>query len=191
MWTASKYLGNEGTDGGRARVPTLVHTTQDGSPTTASNNQAKSQILLEAFFPPPPPKLPARSQPPRHTPVPDLPELSEEDVRKAILAMKPHKAPGPDGLPACVYREGIEALTPILLPVFKSSIATGLYPAAWRHSRTAVLRKAGKPNYSVAKAYRPIALLNVMSKILSACVADRLNSLAERYHWIPDHHFGG
>ncbi|KAF8597043.1 hypothetical protein BDV93DRAFT_407847, partial [Ceratobasidium sp. AG-I] len=80
--------------------------------------------------------------------------------------MKPYKTPGPDGLPACVYREGVEVLAPILLPVFRASFATGLYPIAWKHSRTAVLRKAGKPNYSIAKAYRPIALLNVVSKIL-------------------------
>ncbi|KAF8600542.1 hypothetical protein BDV93DRAFT_412499, partial [Ceratobasidium sp. AG-I] len=80
--------------------------------------------------------------------------------------LKPFKAPGPDGLPACVYIQGSELLVPLLLPVFRSSLLRGFYPKAWRHSRTAVLRKPGKPSYAVAKAYRPIALLNVSSKIL-------------------------
>ncbi|KAF8595013.1 hypothetical protein BDV93DRAFT_410553, partial [Ceratobasidium sp. AG-I] len=80
--------------------------------------------------------------------------------------LKPHKAPGPDGLPACVYKQGATLLAPVLLPIFRTSLDQGLYPADWKHSKTAVLRKPGKPNYTVAKAYRPIALLNVSSKIL-------------------------
>jgi hypothetical protein len=54
-----------------------------------------------------------------------------------------------------------------------------------------VLREPGKPSYTVAKAYCPIALLNVASKILSACIATHLTSLATTHDWLPDHHFGG
>ncbi|KAF8593623.1 hypothetical protein BDV93DRAFT_402375, partial [Ceratobasidium sp. AG-I] len=80
--------------------------------------------------------------------------------------MKPFKAPGPDGIPACVYIQAVELLIPHFLPVFRASLRLGIYPAEWKHSRTIVLRKGGKPDYSIAKAYRPIALLNVSSKIL-------------------------
>ncbi|CUA73498.1 putative RNA-directed DNA polymerase from transposon BS [Rhizoctonia solani] len=105
--------------------------------------------------------------------------------------MKPHKAPGPDGLPACVYIQTIDLLEDHLLPIFRASLRLGIYPTEWRKSHTVVLRKPSKPDYSIAKAYRPIALLNVISKILSACIANRLNSLAEKHGWLPDHHFGG
>ncbi|KAF8600950.1 hypothetical protein BDV93DRAFT_418426, partial [Ceratobasidium sp. AG-I] len=81
-------------------------------------------------------------------------------------AMKPNKAPGPDGLPACVYIQGIDIIPDHLLPIFRASLRLGVYPSEWKHSKTAVLRKPGKPDYSAAKAYRPIALLNVVSKIL-------------------------
>jgi hypothetical protein len=98
------------------------------------------------------------------TPVNNLPQIQTRDIAQAILAMKPHKAPGPDGLPACVYIQGVDLLVDHLLPIFRASLRMGIYPTEWRHSWTAVLRKPGKPNYSVAKAFRPITLLNIVRK---------------------------
>lgn len=192
MWTAASYLKSEPSDGGRARVPNLKFTDQLGVVGLANDNKRKSEILLEAFFPPPPPapREERRTQP-THFPVPNLPDIQISNIETAILGMKPHKAPGPDGLPACVYIQGVSLLAPHLLPIFHASLRLGIYPTEWKHSRTAVLRKAGKTDYMVAKAYRPIALLNVSSKILSSCVANRLNLLAVTHSWIPEHHFGG
>lgn len=191
MWTAASYLKGEHTDGGRARVPNLRFRSADGQEGAASNNEQKSRILLEAFFPPPPPS-PAESRPSDHPrPVMDLDDIHTWDIAHAIRSMKPNKAPGPDGLPACVYIQGISLLVEHLLPIFRASFHLGIYPREWKHSKTAVLRKAGKPDYGMAKAYRPIALLNVVSKILSTVIANRLNTLAMDHNWIPAHHFGG
>ena len=54
-----------------------------------------------------------------------------------------------------------------------------------------VLRKPGKSDYTVAKAYQPVALLNCMSKILSRCVADVLVYEAEQHSLLADFQFGG
>ena len=48
-----------------------------------------------------------------------------------------------------------------------------MYYDPWRESTTVIIRKPGKPDYSVPKAYRPIALLNTTAKLLSALIADR------------------
>jgi hypothetical protein len=64
------------------------------------------------------------------------------------------------------------------------------YPAEWKDSITKVLRKPGKANYTVPGAYRPIALLDTIGKVLSACVAEDLVKMTETYHLLPDHHFG-
>ncbi|QRV86981.1 Reverse transcriptase from transposon X-element protein [Ceratobasidium sp. AG-Ba] len=190
IWTAARYVDGEPTDGGRARIPNLKYANLAGQPTLARDNTTKSKVLLNAFFPAPP--LPSDDPDPAFPiPVADLPELTVEDVRSAILDLKPLKAPGPDGLPACVYIEGVELLAPLLQRAFLASLTHGIYPTYWRHSRTVVLRKPGKPDYTVSKAYRPIALLNVVGKILSSCVATRLNRLAEQHNWLPAHHFGG
>jgi hypothetical protein len=40
-----------------------------------------------------------------------------------------------------------------------------IYPQAWKTAKGILLRKPSKPNYSMAKAYRVISLLNYMGKI--------------------------
>ncbi|QRW06107.1 Reverse transcriptase from transposon X-element protein [Ceratobasidium sp. AG-Ba] len=189
LWTAARYINGEHSDGGRARIPNLQYTRPLGETAVARDNQTKSQVLLEAFFPPAASGLDEGVR--DTTRVQDLPSLTVENVLEAIRGMRPHKAPGPDGLPALVYIVGADLLAPHLLAIYADSLDSGIYPRAWQHSRTVVLRKPGKPDYSLAKAYRPIALLNVMGKILSACIAKRLNTLADTHGWIPAHHFGG
>ena len=66
-----------------------------------------------------------------------------------------------------------------------------LYYAPWKHSTTVVLRKPGKPRYDTPKAYRPIALLNTLGKLLTAIIAERLTYYTEKHALLPPTHFGG
>jgi len=43
----------------------------------------------------------------------------------------------------------------------------------------------------VLKAYQPIALMNMMGKVLSALVVKDLTYMCERYALLPDNHYGG
>ena len=54
-----------------------------------------------------------------------------------------------------------------------------------------MLRKPGKARYDMPKAYRPIALMNTVGKLLSAVVAEDLSYMCEKYRLLPDTHFGG
>jgi len=65
------------------------------------------------------------------------------------------------------------------------------YYEPWRESITVILQKPGKPDYTVPKAYRPIALLNTTAKLLSVIVTDRTLYLMESHRLLPDMHFGG
>lgn len=53
-----------------------------------------------------------------------------------------------------------------------------------------VLCKPGKLDYSIPKAYHPIALINTMGKLLTAVVAKCLPYTLEHYQ-LPNTHFGG
>ena len=44
-----------------------------------------------------------------------------------------------------------------------------------------ILRKPGKPDYTVAKAYRPIALENTLDKVIKKVVVDCLLATIEEY----------
>jgi hypothetical protein len=54
-----------------------------------------------------------------------------------------------------------------------------------------VLHKLGKPNYTIPKAYHPIALLNTTGKLLTAVVADQLTYVLEHHWLLLNMHFGG
>ena len=78
-----------------------------------------------------------------------------------------------------------------LFYIYNAILEKIIYYAPWKQSITVVLRKPGKPRYDTPKAYRPITLLNTMSKVLTAIAADLMNFYTEKYKLFPAHHFGG
>jgi hypothetical protein len=62
-----------------------------------------------------------------------------------------------------------------LAKLFSKCLEAGVCPAHFRKSITVVLRKERKENYQVVSAYRPIALLNTIGKLLEAILARRLS----------------
>ena len=54
-----------------------------------------------------------------------------------------------------------------------------------------VIRKPGKPDYGIPKAYHPIALLCTMAKLLISIVAADISNMVEREELLPGNHFGG
>lgn len=107
------------------------------------------------------------------------------------MQLRAFKVPGPDGIPNEVYRHCEPTLTPLLGKIFRATFELKYYPEEWKASDTVVLRKPGKTDYTVAKAYRPVALLSCMSKILSRCVADVLVYEAESRNLLAEMQFGG
>ena len=75
--------------------------------------------------------------------------------------------------------------------IYKAMTERNLHYAPWKNFTTVVLRKPGKPKYDIPKAYRPIALLNTLWKVLAGIIADMLTFYSEKFHLLPTHHFGG
>ena len=51
------------------------------------------------------------------------------------------------------------------------------------------LKKPGKPNYRLAKAWRPISLLATLGKFMDAVMAERLSYAAKIRKLLPENHF--
>lgn len=54
-----------------------------------------------------------------------------------------------------------------------------------------VLHKPGKADYTVPKAFCPIALINTTCKLLTAIVMQQVTDILETHHLLPANHFGG
>lgn len=119
-----------------------------------------------------------------------MPELTMEEVERKVMAPKPWKAPGEDGLPAMVWKELWPVVKERVLHLFRLSIKNGELPTQWRSARIIPLKKPDKDNYTVAGAWRPISLLSTLGKILEAVVAERISYAVETYGLLPANHFG-
>jgi hypothetical protein len=78
-----------------------------------------------------------------------------------------------------------------LLHIYKAMIERNLMYKPWKESTTVVLRKPRKPRYDMPKAYRPIALLNMMWKVITVIIANHITYITEKHHLLPANHFGG
>ncbi|KAI4732297.1 hypothetical protein E4T50_17119 [Aureobasidium sp. EXF-12298] len=183
VWKANKYTHM---DPGSRGVPTL-----QGPRGLVDQDEEKAAVLLQAFFPPQPEpedrsldseEINLRAQPYKR--------ITEAEVRTAIFRSSPRKAPGPDDIPFLVWQKVWEEAKGSILALYRASLRLSHLPSSWRTARIVPLRKPGKPDYTIPKAFRPISLLATISKGLEAVVANRLSFMAEKHNLLPSNHFG-
>ena len=68
--------------------------------------------------------------------------------------------------------------------------ATAYYPKRFRVARTVAIRKPGKEDYTLPGAWRPIALLSTVGKVIEALTATQIRRLAESYNMLPAYQMG-
>ncbi|VDC04308.1 unnamed protein product [Peniophora sp. CBMAI 1063] len=191
IWTANKFAKAGATDGGAASIPTLKRTVTPGVEEAAATNADKSAFLAASFFPAPPEDaaIPANTVYPQ--PIAADASISESTVLRHLARLSPYKAPGPDGIQNVVLTKCADILAPWLVVVYNAILRHGYYYAGWKEFLTIVLRKPDKPDYAVSKAYRPIALLCTMAKVLTAIVTEQLTYLSEQHGLLPSAQYGG
>ena len=71
--------------------------------------------------------------------------ITENGIRKLLKELNPNKSPGPDNLGPQVLKKLADDIAPVLLPIFKKSLATGEVPQDWHTVNvTPVLKKGQK-----------------------------------------------
>ncbi|KAG2335807.1 hypothetical protein BDR05DRAFT_844096, partial [Suillus weaverae] len=130
----------------------------------------KSTLLAGTFFPPPPANNTIPEDYEYPDPIVPFKKITEEHIEDAIRNTSPYKAPGPDSICNIVFKWNAETLAPYLHHLFNAVFTLCTYYEPWREFTTVVLQKPGKADYTIPKAYRPIALINTTCKILTAIV---------------------
>lgn len=187
LWKANRYtrIANQTTG-----VPALAQ-----GNVIAETEEEKAAMLMTSFFPIPPEPEPSCNskkkgiEPTGRVPR-ELPPLTLDEIRTAIFRYNPKKAPGSDEITFEIWRELFQYVHPWIQWLYQASVNLGHLPRPWRHAQIVALKKPGKADYTVPKAYRPISLLPTISKGLEAIVATRLSYLAERHSLLPTNHFG-
>jgi ribonuclease HI len=182
IWKVNKYISSLPTTN---YIPGL----ENG---TAISDEQKSTVFKHSFFPPLPlaelNDIPGTVYP---HPVPFSPIITEAQVKRAIDRLAPNKAPGPDTIPNSVLKKCYPQLKEHLIFLAQASLQTGHFPTLFKETVTVIVRKPGKPDYTKAKAYRPIALESTIGKVLESIIAEAISYLCETHSLLPANHFGG
>ncbi|KAM4063865.1 endonuclease/exonuclease/phosphatase [Hirsutella rhossiliensis] len=135
IWKAVKYVksGTEMTDD---KVPPLKRA--DGSITEGKGEQAEE--LLSTFFPPLPTRIEPEGERPQRKEI-AMPDLTLQEIEEKVMAAKPWKAPGEDGLPAIVWKKLWHAVKHRVWTLFSSSLREGVVPYQWRTAKIIPLKK--------------------------------------------------
>jgi hypothetical protein len=171
-------------------IPPLRETVA-GEVRNATTPQEKAEMLKRHFFPEEPQADLSDIREAHYPPeVEQLPEISVEDIQEIMSRQQPYSAPGMDGIPNAFLRALGEPFARAIAELTQACWRAAYYPARFRKARTVALRKPGKGDYTNPRAWRPIALLNTVGKVIEAATASQLRRLAEQYTMLPDSQMG-
>ena len=124
-------------------------------------------------------------------PLPDPPQLTQPQIARHIAKLSPYKTHGLDGIPNIVLQKCADLITDRLTLIFTTILKKKIYFNKWRKFTTIVLRNPRNPSYKTPKAYRPIALISTMAKLLTSIIVESLSQIVEQDQILPKAHFGG
>ena len=103
--------------------------------------------------------------------------FSEKEISDALFQIGPLKAPGPDGFPARFIQRNWELLKEDVVSAVQAFFGEGVMPDGV--NETAIVLIPKKNNPEELKDFRPISLCNVVFKIISKCLVNRLRPLLD------------
>jgi hypothetical protein len=101
-----------------------------------------------------------------------LKDYSDEEIKYALDCMGDLKAPGPDGIPALFYKKYWNIVGQDVCREVRSLLNGGEMPEKWNETVVVLIPKIANPDK--LKDLRPISLCNVVYKIVSKVISNRL-----------------
>lgn len=99
----------------------------------------------------------------------------EEEIREVIFSMNPWKAPGPDGFPAIFYQKCWGIIGQDVVRFVKNFFINKHIPNKLNHTNLVLIPK--KMHNEYPSDYRPIALCNVLYKVLAKILTNRIKPI--------------
>jgi hypothetical protein len=104
-------------------------------------------------------------------------DFSAEEISDALFQIGPLKAQGPDGFPAQFFQRNWEVLKSDVVKAVQKIFESDTMPPGVNKTSIVLLPKKDDPK--VLRDFRPISLCNVIHKVVSKCLVNRLRPLLQ------------
>lgn len=104
-------------------------------------------------------------------------DFTEDEISQAIFQIGPLKSPGPDGFPARFYQRNWGTIKADIIGAVRRFFQTGLMPEGVNDTAIVLIPKKEQP--VDLRDFRPISLCNVVYKVVSKCLVNRLRPILD------------
>ena len=170
-----------------SKVPSL-----QGAEGLVHTHEEVANILSCRFFPQNPPTVDAHfGDDPDPLPTRTLMWIDEDFIDPLIRKASNRSAPGLSGhtwtLIKWVWKANPERITHLL----QACLLAGHHPSLWKEAVVCVIPKPNRADYTLAKNFRPISLLECLGKLLEKVIAKLIYRDMATHDLVPTTQFGG
>lgn len=112
-----------------------------------------------------------------------------KEIKQIINKAKKNKSPGPDQITNLLLKNLPHAAIVFIMHIFIACINSSYFPDDWKHAKVIPIPKSGK-DLCLATSYRPISLLNSLSKIFEKAIVKRIKDHLCANDILPNEQFG-
>lgn len=124
---------------------------------------------------------------PLHIDTLDCP-FTVEEISKTVRSLQRHKSCDYSNNVADFFIDSNYFISPYLVTIFNKIYDSGIYPQAWSKGVIVPIHKKG--DFANPSNYRGITLVNVLAKIFSLALRNRINKWCEGEHIFNESQFG-
>ena len=119
--------------------------------------------------------------------------FSSHEFKAALIKCSDTSAPGPDKMSWCHWKLifSNDVCLSKVVDIADACINLGYWPDYFKISTTIVIPKPNKQSYDNPKAFRPIVLLNTLSKLIEKVIAERIQFTVAANDFIHPSQLGG
>ena len=112
---------------------------------------------------------------------------NRSSVEKLLKSVKTSKAAGPDNIPAYMIKDAYKEVAYPLCHLINESIKTGIFPTTENLAKVIPIYRSEA--HSLFDNYRPVSVLNILSKILGKVMAQQVTAYLKNNKLLYKHQY--
>ena len=154
----------------------------------SSDPEEMGKAFEEQFFHFPRSPVPTLTLPGNPAPKRPFYNVIKQEVEHALTGTSNKSAPGPSGIGYKLVKWAFASHPDFILDIYDTALRLGYHP--WTNAKVTIIPKPNKQDYSAAKAYRPVSLLECFGKVLEKVVTNHFTLDSNLHDILPRAQFG-